>query len=92
MTPFEKAAIRLPYIKEYWMRFNSLPDEIQDHLLNMLSIASGCGIYAISEQVKLKKMKDMSDDEIIKAWDEYSNKNNHRKFWVETPSRRTALH
>ena len=67
-TPFENASLFDQSIRDHWMRFNSLPHEIQEHLLGMLGTTRQGDIYAIHAKVMLKKMKAMTDAEIIDAW------------------------
>jgi hypothetical protein len=71
-TPFE-VSLRRRLIHEDWMRFNTLPEDIQEHLLDMLMTAQGSGILAIGCQVNLKKMKAKTDEELINDWAKFQS-------------------
>jgi hypothetical protein len=50
-----------------WYRFNSLPFEIQECIIKLLSIARGDGLEAIIARAKLDKLHKMSDAEIVNS-------------------------
>ena len=71
-TPFERS-LRRKLIHEDWMRFNTLPEDIQEYLLDMLMTAQGSGLLAIGCQVNLKKMKAKTDEELINDWAKFQS-------------------
>ena len=71
-TPFERS-LRRKLIHEDWMRFNTLPEDIQEYLLDMLMTAQGSGLLAIGCQVNLKKMKAKTDEELINGWAKFQS-------------------
>ena len=67
-TPMERAAHQRPYIRDHWMRFNTLPAEIQEVILDLIYALPDFGIRSIQATVKLKKLKAMSDKDIVSAF------------------------
>lgn len=74
MTPLESAASRYSKYSatwQRWMRFNTLPDEIQTLVVNLLLVSFGDGLLPISARAKLKHLATLNDEEIEAAFEHW---------------------
>jgi hypothetical protein len=72
MTPFQKysaSGAGGQCVRDHWMRFDSLPDDIQEVILSLLITSFGDGLEPIAARVKLAKLKDMTDEEIVQVFE-----------------------
>jgi hypothetical protein len=74
MSQSEQSPIKKLNPHEKWYRFNSLPFEIQECIVTLLSIARGDGLEPIIARAKLDKLHKMTDAEIVNSHQERVHK------------------
>jgi hypothetical protein len=53
---------------QQWFRFNSLPFEIQECIVQLMFVARGDGLEPIIAREKMNRLYSMTDDQIIEAF------------------------
>jgi hypothetical protein len=74
MNRSEQSPIEKLNPHEKWRRFNSLPFEIQECIVKLLSIARGNGLEPIIARAKLDKLYSVTDAEIVNSHQERVHK------------------
>ena len=80
MNQSEQSPIEKLSPHEKWYRLNSLPYEIQEHIVELLIAARGDGIEPIIARAKLDKLHGMTDAKIIESYNTIYNFNYDRNF------------